>query len=83
MKRSSTYFPSYDVAKTVQRSPQPERSASLSHRRSQSATFLSQQTFAKLNQIKESGKNDFAKTKKTVFDSEVSLQGSISQNFFA
>jgi hypothetical protein len=46
MKRSTTYIPSAGFGKTSQASGSPQRSASLSHRRSQSATFLSQQASA-------------------------------------
>ena len=75
MKRSVTYIPSNDAAagRTGHLTSSPQRSASLAHRRSQSATFLTVQNFSKLNQIKENPKSDFAKTKKTLFDTEVSI----------
>ena len=77
MKRSSTYIPSGDINKTsltIHQSPQ--RSMTLSHRRSQSATFLprmmSQQLSSKNCQIVESSsKPDFPKSKRTIFDTEV------------
>ena len=77
MKRSSTYFPSNDVNVGRATTLQPERVTTLSHRRSQSATFLSQLISAKSNHFKAADKaSDFSKTKKTVFDTEV-----ISANF--
>jgi len=82
MKRSSTYIPSGELNKTsltIVHSPQ--RSMTLSHRRSQSATFLprmmSQQLQSKNCQIVEPAKPDFSKSKRTIFDTEVHIT-----NFF-
>ena len=75
MKRSTTYFPSSDVnvGRPSTTSVMTTSSAPLSHRRSQSATFLSQQISANANPFKAAA--DFPKSKKTIFDNEVCSDG--------
>ena len=75
MKRSTTYIPSRDMNKTTTSLLSPQRAMTMSHRRSQSATFLPKMMTQSLSLMgAKSGDekiSNFSKPKPTIFDTEV------------